>query len=84
MGFAISILIAIAMAFVIFKVGYALLGSLGSPMPEPPPVGEMRRVKLTYRCPQCGMQLRVTQAPDQEILAPRHCMDEMDLVPEPD
>jgi hypothetical protein len=26
----------------------------------------------------------VTQAPDQEILAPRHCMDEMDLVPEPD
>jgi hypothetical protein len=84
MGFAVSLLIALAMAFVIFKVGYALLGSFGSPMPEPPPAGELRRVKLTYRCPQCGMQLRVTQAPDQEILAPRHCMDEMDLVPEPD
>jgi peptide subunit release factor 1 (eRF1) len=53
-------------------------------MPAPPPPGELRKVKLTYVCPQCGMQLRVTQAPDQEILAPRHCMDEMDLVPEPD
>jgi hypothetical protein len=84
MGFVVSLLIALAMAYVIFKVGYALLGSFGSPMPEPPPPGELRRVKLTYRCPQCGMQLRVTQAPDQEIIAPRHCMDEMDLVPEPD
>ena len=84
MGFAVSLLIAFVMAFVIFKVGYALLASFGSPMPDPPPVGEMRRVKLTYRCPQCGMLLRVTQAPYQEILAPRHCMDEMDLVPEPD
>jgi hypothetical protein len=80
----VSVAIAIAMAFVIFKVGYGLLGSFSSPMPEPPPPGEMRKVKLTYKCPQCGMQLRVTQAPDQEILAPRHCMDEMDLVPEPD
>jgi len=84
MGLAVSLLIAFAMAFVIFKVGYALLGSFASPMPEPPPPGELRKVKLTYVCPQCGMQLRVTQAPDQEILAPRHCMDEMDLVPEPD
>jgi len=84
MGFAFSLVIALAMAFVIFKVGYALLGSLASPMPEAPPPGELRRVKLTYVCPQCGMQLRVTQAPDQEILPPRHCMDEMDLVPEPD
>ena len=84
MGFAVSLVIALAMAFVIFKVGYAMLGSLASPMPEPPPPGELRKVKLTYVCPQCGMQLRVTQAPDQEILPPRHCMDEMDLVPEPD
>ena len=84
MGFAVSIVIALAMAFVIFKVGYALLASFSSPMPAPPPAGEMRRVKLTYACPQCGMTLRVTKAPNEEILAPRHCMDEMDLVPEPD
>ena len=84
MALAISIPIALVMAFVIIKVGYAMLGSLASPMPEPPPPGELRRVKLTYRCPQCGMELRVTQAPDEVVLPPRHCMDEMDLVPDPD
>ena len=84
MGLVITIPIALVMAYVIFKIGYAMLGSLSSPMPEPPPPGELRKVKLMYRCPQCGMELRVTQAPDQEILAPRHCMDEMDLVPDPD
>ena len=84
MGLAVSIVIALAMAFVIFKVGYALLASFSSPMPAPPPPGELRRVKLRYRCLQCGMELRVTQAADQEIDPPRHCMDEMDLIPEDD
>jgi hypothetical protein len=83
-GFAFSVLVALVMAFVIFKVGYALLASFSSPMPAPPPAGEMRRVKVRYRCPQCGMELRITQAPDEVVLPPRHCMDEMDLVPEPD
>jgi hypothetical protein len=84
MGVVFTIAVALAMAFVIFKVGYALLASFSSPMPEPPPPGELRRVKLRYRCLQCGMELRVTQAADQAIDPPRHCMDEMDLIRDDD
>jgi hypothetical protein len=83
-AFAVTVLIGLVMAFVIFKVGYAMLASFSSPMPEPPPPGELRKVKLRFKCPQCGMELRVTQAPDEVVLPPRHCMDEMDLVPDPD
>ena len=84
MGFAVTLGIGLLMSFVIFKVGYALLTKFSSPMPPPPPIGEMRRVKLRYKCPQCHMELRVTQAPDEVVLPPRHCMDEMDLIPDPD
>ena len=84
MGLIIAVPIALAMSFVIFKLGYALLTSFSSPMPAPPPIGEMRRVKLRYQCLQCGMELRVTAAPDELVEPPRHCMDEMELMPEPD
>ena len=41
--------------------------------------GELRRVKLTYRCSTCGTELRMTLANDSLPQAPRHCSDEMDL-----
>ena len=78
-----GVLIGLAMAaFAIglLWIGVAFLRTLGSPQPEPPPPGELRRVRLRYRCPQCGMELRVDSAPSEEPIAPRHCMDEMDLV----
>ncbi|CAN5675546.1 hypothetical protein BH20ACT1_BH20ACT1_07730 [soil metagenome] len=40
----------------------------------------MRRVNLTYRCPLCGMELRVREAISEDPVPPRHCMDEMELV----
>lgn len=80
MGTVISVAIAVAAGFLIFRVGITLLKGMVRPMPEPPPAGELRKVKLRYRCPQCGMELRVTAASNEDPIPPRHCMDEMDLV----
>jgi hypothetical protein len=79
-GRAVSIVIAVAAAYLILRVGIAMLRGMVTPMPEPPPAGELRRVKLRYRCPVCGMEVRVTAAADEDPVPPRHCMDEMELV----
>jgi hypothetical protein len=76
----VSVVVAVAAAYLIFRAGIGVLKGMVRPMPEPPPPGELRRVKLQYRCPICGMELRVTTAANEEPIPPRHCMDEMDLV----
>jgi len=80
MGQALSILVAVVAGYVIFRVCIAMMRSMATPLPEPPPPGELRRVKLHYRCPVCGLELRVTSAANEDPIPPRHCMDEMDLV----
>lgn len=84
MGNLVNVVVAVLAAYVIFKVGFAVLGSFARPAPEPPPPGEMRRVNLTYRCPLCGMELRVREALSEDPVPPRHCMDEMELVAPPE
>ncbi len=58
----------------------AMLGGFTRPVPEPPPPGELRKVKLVYRCSLCGTEVRMTAAVDEDPEPPRHCMDEMDLM----
>ena len=70
---------AVIMAFV-WRLGIGMLRSMTSPLPEPPPTGEMRRINVRYRCSMCGVELRVVMAPDQDPPPPRHCLEEMDLV----
>jgi len=75
-----SILIAIAAAWLIMKAGLVILRGLAAPQPEPLPEGEMRKVKLIYRCPICGTEVRMTAAPTEDPPPPRHCLEDMDLV----
>ena len=75
----LRVIIAMALMYGIVVVGLAILGSFARPVPEPPPPGELRRVKLTYRCATCGAELRMTLANEQLPQAPRHCADEMEL-----
>ena len=60
-----KILMAIAVAVMMMRMGIAVLRALATPIPEPPPVGELRKVKLQYRCSLCGTEVRMTVAPDE-------------------
>ena len=76
----LKILMAIAVAMVLLRMGLAVLRTLATPLPEPPPVGELRKVKLQYRCSLCGTEVRMTVATDENPDPPRHCMDDMELM----
>ena len=73
------VLSAMAGMYLILEMGFAVIGAFARPVPEAPPPGELRRVKLTYRCSTCGTEIRMTRANDQMPEAPRHCADEMEL-----
>lgn len=76
----VRILIAILVAFLIIRIGLALLRGMAAPIPEPPPAGELRKVKIQFQCQMCGTEVRMTMSTDEEPEPPRHCMQEMDLV----
>lgn len=76
------ILVAVAAAFAygMLRLGVVMLGGLARPVPEPPPPGELRKVRLLYRCSICGTEVRMTAANEEQPEAPRHCLEDMDLV----
>jgi DNA-directed RNA polymerase subunit RPC12/RpoP len=76
----VALVIAALVVWVLFKIGFAMLGGLARPVPEPPPPGELRKVKITYRCSICGTEVRMTVANDQMPDPPRHCQEDMELV----
>lgn len=80
-GFPIlNVAVAALAAYVILRLGVAMLAGLAQPPPEPPPAGELRKVKIIYRCEICGAEVRMTVAPSEQPEPPRHCQDEMVLV----
>ncbi|CAN5558915.1 hypothetical protein BH20ACT2_BH20ACT2_20990 [soil metagenome] len=76
----VNVVVALLVAAVVLKVGVMMLRSFAQPVPEPPPQGELRKVRLTYRCDICGTELRMTMANDEVPAPPRHCQDDMTLV----
>ncbi|HET7719722.1 MAG TPA: hypothetical protein VFK43_07125, partial [Acidimicrobiales bacterium] len=80
LGTLVKVGVAALMVLFIWRVGRARLGGLVRPMPAAPPPGELRKVKITFRCAVCGTEVRMTMANDEVPEPPRHCMDEMELV----
>ena len=79
-GFSVvRVLITAAITYGLLRLGFGVVGAFARPVPEPPPPGELRKVKLTYRCDQCGTELRMTLANDEMPEPPRHCTEDMEL-----
>lgn len=76
----IRILIAVLFGYAIIRFGLMMLRGMAAPIPEPPPPGELRKVKLQFQCQVCGTEVRMTLSTDQEPEAPRHCMQEMEMI----
>src|SRR3954449_13029419 len=74
------IVVAVVVAAVLLRVGAKVLGGFARPVPEPPDPGELRKVRLTYRCSICATEVRMTHANDEMPEPPRHCMEDMELV----
>jgi hypothetical protein len=83
MEFVLKLGIAIVAGLLIWKIGAVMLGGLVRPVPEPPPAGELRKVRLRYRCSICGTEVRMTSANDEVPDPPRHCQEDMELVAPP-
>ena len=75
-----NVIIAVLVGLTIWRLGLAMLRGLARPVPEPPPSGELRKVKIAYRCSICGAEVRMTVAPNEDPEPPRHCLEDMDLV----
>lgn len=75
-----KVAIAAAVLYLILWTGTSTLGYMARPAPEPPPPGEMRKVKLTYRCDICGAEVRMTASPTEDPEPPRHCGEDMTIV----
>jgi hypothetical protein len=74
------VLVAAAACWIILRLGVLMLGGMARPVPEPPPAGELRKVKIAYRCEICGAEVRMTVAPDMDPEPPRHCQEDMTLM----
>lgn len=79
-GTIIWVLLGLVLMAFVWRFGIGMLRGMTSPLPAPPPSGEMRRINVRYRCSMCGVELRVVMAPDQDPPPPRHCLEDMDLV----
>jgi hypothetical protein len=75
-----QVVVAMLIVYGLIRFGMMLLGGLARPVPEPPPPGELRKVRIGYRCSICGAEVRMTVAPNEEPPPPRHCQEDMDLV----
>ena len=67
----------VAIGVFLWKTGMGMLRSMTRPQPEPPPPGEMRRINVRYRCTVCGLEIRLTLAPDEDPPPPKHCLEDM-------
>jgi hypothetical protein len=76
----LNVVVALAAVYLFLRIGVAVIASFARPVPAPPPPGELRKVKIGFRCSLCGTEVRMTVANDEIPTPPRHCQEDMELV----
>jgi hypothetical protein len=74
------ILLGILLMVFLWRTGMAMLRALSQPPAPPAEPGELRKVNVRYRCDVCGVELKLTLAPDEDPPPPRHCLEDMTVV----
>jgi hypothetical protein len=76
------ILVALAIALVLYLLAVRLVRALMRPgPPEEPDPTTLRPVDYRYRCGVCGAEVTMTAAPGEDAPEPpRHCREDMSLV----
>lgn len=79
-GSVVWVVLGLVLMVVLWRIGMAMLQALSAPPAPPPEPGELRKVNVRFRCDVCGVELRMTMAPDDDPTPPRHCLEDMSLV----
>ena len=79
-GRVLWVVAGVLLAIVLWRAGMGMLRALSRPPLPPPEPGELRKVNVRYRCEVCGVELKLTMAPDDEPPPPKHCLEEMVMV----
>lgn len=79
-GSVVWALFGLVLMVVLWKIGMAMLSALSAPPAPPPEPGDLRKVNMRYRCDVCGVELRLTLAPDDDPPPPKHCLEDMIVV----
>lgn len=80
-GRALWVLAGLLLMAALWKFGFGMLRALSQPPVPPPEPGALRKVNVRYRCDVCGVELKLTMAPDDDPPPPKHCLEDMLLVP---
>ena len=79
-GSVLWVLAGLSIAGIVWKLGVGMLRALSRPPVAPPEPGELRKVNVRYRCDVCGVELKLTLAPDEDPPPPKHCLEDMVIV----
>ncbi len=79
MGQVLNIFFAVLFFIVVYTVGVKMMASFSRAQPAAPPIGELRKVKMTFQCSVCGTEVKMTRSPIDEPMGPSCCMQEMEL-----
>jgi hypothetical protein len=79
----LRIVLAVAVALVVYVIGASMLRKFQVAPPEEPDPEDIQPVDLHFRCIVCGAEVTMTAA-QEDPEPPRHCREDMVLVTGPD